>query len=253
MKKILKDKLEDNNSNKVFYFCSLYISYKFLPKNAFLFRKGDTGDRFYIILEGSVNVLDYTRFEKCLNGQAYFHLLIKLKKEGHTDLVSKIILENNSIYPINEDDLKFHTIESIYLRHKIRAVIRQCFDDKLLKPQISELVENLGLMEHLYDLSLLDKFSYSFNFFHNKNENSFIEEEDRKRLLDINSAGINLNMYNYIDFKEEMMVVIYEYKVYLKLVKGDYFGDLALDCGDGLRYFDSNKEKLQLILMKRHI
>jgi hypothetical protein len=235
MRKILKDKLEENTSNKVFYFCALYITHQYLPKDSFLFRKGEIGDRFYIILEGSVNILDYVSIEKSLNGQAYFLLLIKLKSEGHKDLVAKIISANHSVYPINEDDLKNQTIESIFLRYKIRAVIRQSFDKKLLKSQILKLVENYGLEEYLYDLSLLDKVLFGFNFLNRNIENNFIEEEDRKRLLDINNAGINLNLYNYIDFKEEMMVVIYEYKVYLKLSKGEYFGDFALDNSDGLR------------------
>jgi hypothetical protein len=234
MRKILKDKLEENTSNKVFYFCALYISYQYLAKDKFLFRKGEVGDRFYIILEGSINILDYASLEKSLNGQAYFLFLIKLNKEGHKDLVAKIISANSSVYPINEDDLKNQTIESIFLRYKIRAVIRQSFDKKLLNSQILKLVENYGLEEYLYDLSLLDKVLYSFNF-QNHNENNFIEENDRKRLLDINSGGINLNFYNYIDFKEEMMVIIFEYKVYIKLSKGEYFGDFALDNSDGLR------------------
>lgn len=253
MRKILKDKLEDSNSNRVFYFCSLYMNYQFLEKDSFLFRKGDHGDRFFVILEGSINILDYQQIEKFLNGQDYFLHLIKLKSDGHSDLVSKIISANISIYPFNLDDLKMHNIENIFLRHKIRSLIRQSFDKKQLKLQILKLVESLKMEKFLYDLSFIEDNYYNINFLSPNKENTFIEDEDRKRFLEINNSGLNLNFYNYIDFKEEKMVLSFEYKVYLKLSKGEHFGDFALDNNDGLRYKIINVEKLLSTRMRKLI
>jgi hypothetical protein len=62
-----------------------------------------------------------------------------------------------------------------------------------------------------------------------------MEDEEKKQFLKKNSSGINLNLYNYIDIKDERTVQMFEYNVFLTLYKGQYFGDYALDNSDGLR------------------
>ena len=50
-------KQEDELSNQDLKFIAEKLKFKFIPENNFVFRQGDHGDSFYIIIKGSVSVL----------------------------------------------------------------------------------------------------------------------------------------------------------------------------------------------------
>jgi CRP-like cAMP-binding protein len=233
MKKILKDKSEETNLNKILYYCSFYLNYTFLKKETFLFRRGEPGDKFFIILEGSVNVLEYKAKEQSFNGERYLFHLMDLRRNGQIDILSKTIETNQMIFPVNEEDFKIFKIEGLYLRYKIRTLIRQNLDKRSLRFQINSFTKGLGLDEYLYDISDLEEKVLDLKLL--KRSNQTMEDEEKKQFLKKNSSGINLNLYNYIDIKDERTVQMFEYNVFLTLYKGQYFGDYALDNSDGLR------------------
>ena len=237
VKKLLRGKTDDNNLIKVLFFCSLYINYQFLEKDEFIFRQGDVGDKFFIILEGSVNILDHRPYEKNLNGDGYFIHLIDLKRKGDSDLLIKTIQANKSIFPIDEEDLRAFKIEGIYMRYKLRNLFRVSSDKKWLKENIYKFLKEFLLEKFMYDLPELEEKKIKngveiTNCFDGKH---YIDNEEKKLILSKNSQGINLNLYNYMDIKEEKEVKCFDYNIFLTLLKGQFFGDFALDIPNGLR------------------
>jgi CRP-like cAMP-binding protein len=100
--KILKN-ANDKYFNELLKSVSLCLTHKFLPKNHILFKYGEKGNKFYIILKGKVAIL-VPRCEKVLmSEEEYVKYLLRLRRSGETEILNKCLSANKHIIPIDED------------------------------------------------------------------------------------------------------------------------------------------------------
>ena len=81
------------------------MKYDFYTKNNILFRFGDKGELFYIILKGSVNVLIVKPEKIDMNRNEYLRYVRKLKDNNEYELLKKALSVNNNIFSISEKDM----------------------------------------------------------------------------------------------------------------------------------------------------
>ena len=183
---------------------SIHLKCEKYPMGKLLFRFGEKGQKFYIILKGSVNIMLLKENKIRLTFYEYILHLIRLYAIGESGLMQKIIKSNRYSYDIEEKDI-------------IEFVDR--YNDKLeksLNPKINSLLK-------------FDDFEI---------------KKITKSLQEIYSqiAQINMNVLNYIKLTfpfnirekeyqnyEEKKLIIYSYFEVTKTKQGDFFGEFALE------------------------
>ncbi len=130
VKKFKSDKMEENQLIKLLYFVSMCAEYEFLKKDNFLFRQGDPGDKFFIILKGEVRVLKHKEKLIRLTGEEYTKKVIAYYNNSEKDLLEKTLKANKDLYPIYDKDIP--RLEEICFRLKLRKIL-------LVNPSISEI------------------------------------------------------------------------------------------------------------------
>ena len=232
--KFKKDRMDEIQLYKILYFCSVFAQYEFIEKGKFLFRKGDYGYKFYIIISGSVTILKQKELTTKVNADDYFKILINYYNNGEKDLLERTIKENKEIYNVNQRDI--HRLEEISFKFKFRKII-------FVKPSIIEL-ENLFFE---YKIKAKD-FEIDFDELNNvvginrsNEEESLINHLARnKKISSFNTNNDNSN-YRYLENINEIKTVkIYEYEPFLTLNDGKYFGDFALETTNSVRYLKFN-------------
>jgi len=76
----------------------------YLEKVYILFTKGDKTDKFYIIIKGSLSIITVEEESVLLSEEQFYVYLIKLRKNGETELLDKCIKLNRG--KIEETDFK---------------------------------------------------------------------------------------------------------------------------------------------------
>jgi CRP-like cAMP-binding protein len=160
-----------------------------------LFKTGDKGDNFYIILKGTVAVLvpheSYARMSEI----DYIKYLCKLRKHGEEDLYLRCIQQNKMTYPIPDDDVEKYLVQVIQ-------------------------AEKPSLMTRALCRYTAEKFL------------NFLDEKvDRSCKITVESY---LNIFrpeidDYDSLTEIHNVLLYEYNEVTTLEMGEKFGDIALD------------------------
>jgi CRP-like cAMP-binding protein len=164
----------------------------FLP-DQIVFKKGEIGDRFYIILRGRVSVLVAEENTINLSELEYISYLLRLKKYGENEILLKSISINHGIYKsISEEFDKF-------LRD------RECDINKLLKSLPFEIVK-----EYEDTVSYLN---------HARGKDRITVNEYIKRI------SVEIDKVNK---PERKTLTIYVYNNLLELSEGDKFGDFSL-------------------------
>ena len=81
------------------------ISYLHYPKNNILFKIGDKGDKFFIILKGQVSVLITKEYNLEMSEEEYFDYIKRLITNDELYMLNNCIKANNSIYPFIRDEI----------------------------------------------------------------------------------------------------------------------------------------------------
>ena len=180
------------------------LSYEKINNNKLVFRQGklniilgEIGDKFYLIIQGSVTALLAEEIKYNLTEQEYFMYLIKLKYYEEFEILKKSLNLNHNIYPIKELEFELWLKENNKLRKK----------DFSKNAPLN--LENLNL--HAFMKLLL---SSSDDFYENLDAESYIE-----------NIGITLD--NNLK-AEKKQVRIFQYKRIVNLSTGQKFGDQAL-------------------------
>lgn len=233
VKKFKLDKMEENQLYKLLYFVAIFAEYEFLKKDKFLFRQGDLGDKFFIILKGEVRVLKHKEKLIRLSGEEYIKKIISYYYNSEKDLLEKALKANREIYPIIDKDIP--RLEEIFFRLKLRKLL-------LVNPAINEL-EKFFLENK--DKIRPENFNIDFNELEKiKGEDKEKEEENLKlhfsfKRLSTISNNTELNQYRYLENTVETKYVkLYEYDELVKLSTGKYFGDYAMEVSNPTRYLN---------------
>lgn len=216
--KFKSDNLNKESLDKMLAMCSQKVRYSNLDKRKILFRIGDTGDNFYLIVSGKIGILKPVARKTQLTGFEYFRYLMNLYQNNEKYLLNMTIEENKLYLEINPNDipiineivlkmiLEEHFSRINYVNRSIKEILYLCCVDR-----------NYFNLEIDYDLYKTDK------IYHSKIENQILNSLPKFSHELIQKYRILSN--NQLKFK----VVLYEYKSFLELGKGSFFGDCALD------------------------
>ena len=171
-----------------------------------------------------MNILEQFKYVVTYDLEEYFKYLIQLEKKNHRDIIIKTLKLNDTIYPIDMTDLKKFSLEAIYIRAKLYYFLK-------LKPDFNNYRNYLESINPNFQEFL--KISFPSNITLNEDNQEYLISE-----LKIKSEEINYSIYKYFENQEETKRLnLIDYKHFLRLNSKNYFGDLALDRHDGLRYF----------------
>ena len=70
-----------------------------------LFRRGDEGDKFYIILKGSVSILIPKSIDVAMSEYEYVYYLLQLKLNNEFSLLKKVVSLNKHIFHLGEYEI----------------------------------------------------------------------------------------------------------------------------------------------------
>jgi CRP-like cAMP-binding protein len=181
------------NYDEVIYRISYQMTYETLQKDKLMFRSGDKGEKFYIILKGKVSICLAKERTVELSDCDYIKYLAKLKKHSELELLNKCISVNRVIYPIWDDNFDTFLQKAKYMGKKFSPRNSEIIDETIsyLENKGDECYENISLEEYM----------------------KLFVPDARK----------------YTDMDETYKLTIFEYSNVTILQTGDKFGDIALD------------------------
>ena len=231
MKKLVDMNLSKDHFEEVIRALAKNIDYQTLNGNQILFREGDKGDKFYIIIKGSMNILKAVPREEKMTGEQYIRTIDKINKEGDTDRFIKIVEANQKIYPIegkhfdrlNEllfniktrklllhDNPKIQDINRLCCEHDIcpehfKTLVRNSIQDKAVYKQISikkkTTVKNINVhIDSIKKINTIAKKSQQplrTSFLHSENRLSFLN------ILNVGKGSDDINENEKENSKED--------------------------------------------------
>lgn len=180
--RMLKEQ-SSNIEDLLFNLCT-GMHYQFYSKNNLLFKYGDNGDNFYIILDGSVSILVPDRKYEYLTEEEIFFYLLYMKSIGEIKIFENVL---NSRY--NKELLP----KDMYDNFDLYIVDNYSFKDNSFKIKEGVYVENTILLKKIKEYidkrtkknsllgSLTDNFIKKSNF-NNKNEKNNLSVVEEKRM-----------------------------------------------------------------------
>ena len=176
---------------------------------------GDKGDKFYIILNGTVQILKYVKNTMKLTAEEYYLTLNQMYLKGEKDLLKKTIKKNNTIFSVDkEDDIRI--IKEIILKVKFKKTLvsrKKIEDLKILFEENCKNPLDFGInFEQIEKNTVLENYKLFF-----------------KKYQEYSCDDDILHYRSIENEKEKKNVIIYEYYLFLTLKSGDFFGDFAFD------------------------
>jgi CRP-like cAMP-binding protein len=199
--------------------CSGEMRHCYLEKGKTLFHIGDVGDKFYIVLQGRVAVLQPTPITDQMTGFELYRHLLNLRKNNEMYMFNLTLDANKNIVDIDKRDL-----EQLNL-----MVLVMCIQDyfshvNFIGRTIPEILTLCGVDPHFFD-GIIDE---SNNEARDANLLENVEHKIFDRLPKFDQTIIQryrILSNNVVRFK----VNLFKYKNIIELGKGTFFGDTALD------------------------
>lgn len=203
---LIKDSHSENYKD-VIHRISSVLKYENLGKDELLFRHGDRGDKFYIILKGSVSILIPKLIETKLSESEYLSYLTNLKMYDENDLLIKVIQLNKKIFRTDEELIDRFLKKQGTVN---KGVIRKNSSTLRISTDLAETIKSM-LKPDLYKSN--KPFSISTTNYIQRFKPTLISniEEERQN------------------------VIVYEYNKILTLKTGDKFGEIALSSNNKKR------------------
>ena len=203
------------------------LTYEKFNKGDILFRIGDTGNKFYFILNGYVTILKLKEIPKVkMSYNQYFHLCLKLLKEKEYFILEETLKKNAALVPIK-------TIEQL---QRIYTII---FKKKLYENIITDLVYNNNTLTSFFDSNEepLEKYDINLRELQPFEYLEKIQEWKSYLIKRIKPAKDDLAYFDkykeYIIRNIEMInITHFVYDDFLYLGAGFYFGENALEKGN---------------------
>lgn len=203
------------------------LTYEKFNKGDILFRIGDTGNKFYFILNGYVTILKLKEIPKVkMSYNQYFHLCLKLLKEKEYFILEETLKKNAALVPIK-------TIEQL---QRIYTII---FKKKLYENIITDLVYNNNTLTSFFDSNeeFLEKYDINLRELQPFEDLEKIQEWKSYLIKRIKPAKDDLAYFDkykeYIIRNIEMInITHFVYDDFLYLGAGFYFGENALEKGN---------------------
>ena len=186
-------------------------------KGSVLFKNASKVNKMYLVLEGSVLLLEVVEVQVKLSLVYYLKYVVKLIIIEENDLLLNTLSINKHIYNINENEVR--SFYETYIEHKNNVT----FKCKVHYISSSGLVLTSNEINELVEYARIIKENIS---------------KYKSKLLNESACNIKDNvvslLFDYKDFKENethsqsRKVTVYKYKELSSYVKGDYFGETSL-------------------------
>ena len=98
---ISKDKF---NREMILKNLALHLRNETFEANKVLYKYGDTADKYYLVLDGKVDVIVPNEEEIQLTEEEYYLYLLKLRQFNENDILNKVIFKNKSVFTIEESN-----------------------------------------------------------------------------------------------------------------------------------------------------
>ena len=210
---------------------SLQMRLEVIPKNRILFRignlfikKGDRGEKFYLILKGEVEVLVPKEVKMEMSLDEYVNYINSLKKYNEVDLLYKCLVFNKLTFIIPE--------EMIFVNPSNHRKTRK----ESIK-RINSLKKFASLSKEIQDFLLDIDDDEKVNLELKVNLNEYLEDLRPKVSLKPNGERKSLRIFQYMHI--------------LQLKTGDAFGEVALSNSNQKRYFEQLFQELPLFLLRQ--
>ena len=172
---------------KILFSLSTYLKLESKPKDSILFRFGDKGTKFYILLSGRVSILILKETRVEMSFKRYFLHLFLLKMMKEKEMVKKTIMANTKI----KNPLDAKTFDIIF--DKILKFVRKHFGKNLKKKENDLEEDSLDDSEGVSEIenkknfeSPVKKRRIQLNYMNNDNQNNYkFEVKDRIRVEEI--------------------------------------------------------------------
>jgi CRP-like cAMP-binding protein len=236
MKSKLIEKIEDDskiakkiNSSELSMACAKKFSYILVKKGETVFKIGDTGDKFFYILKGKVNILKIREIPNLyMSIMEYINYCLFLINNEENFLFQEVIQKNYNILQVSNPE----EIKSLY-----KITFKKFLHDNINQ----HLIYTNQLLEE-YFKAFIQKYS-DYNI--DKRQLEILDMNKKKKL-----QGSYKEWQNYILKKSELStnelvtyepfeqifkdrkkrkIVCFIYESFLFLGPGLYFGDFALD------------------------
>jgi CRP-like cAMP-binding protein len=203
------------NIQRMLYFSSTYLSHKFIEKHKILFRTGDLGNKFYIVLKGRVNIMKPELKMEKITIWDYYKYLIKLRDRNEHNLLKLTLLANQEKVFVNFKDLE--NLEEICFQIKYRKTLQ-------MRPSILELEKAFS------------EFRKDFSNNSNKMESILTNSQIDYESNSIKLRNFRLDNYKYLENELELReVTLYYNKIFLQKSEGEYFGEFSLENSNNQR------------------
>ena len=175
---------------------SINMQYEFFNKNTVMFKYGDKGDKFYIILKGKIGFLTPKKIKCNLNEEEYLTNLIKLYQNGESEIVKNIMRINQQVFDFGEDLEKYITeiINDFYKRNK-----KYKYSMKIYKKLIELSSNNFKVQSNVNNINI-------------------------QTYIDMNKVNAGNNTG-----KNKRAVILYNYQYVNNYEDGQTFGYMALE------------------------
>ena len=163
----------------IFSSISFTLKYDFQEENTILYRFHEPADKFYIILNGVVDVIVPNDEYMDLTEEEYFCYLLNLRKFHEYDFLNKMIITNYDKFPMKEESIDiwikraFSTIQLVKAKKRQMERLRRL---EKLKKNRDSIIEN-----SIMNFSLVPLNEYSFL----KGIKPFESEEEREFVMRI--------------------------------------------------------------------
>ena len=223
LKKLLKEAIKNKDINSenddLLKNVSFVIRSEIADKHKVLFRLGDIGEKFYIILKGTVAILVPREIKVELSEENYYKYLIKLRKYGETELLSRTIFINKFIYPLHERDF------DVWMKNRL------------------ELNKKIMMGSAVTEANVMNETAGKKSFYSRTSRSTLKLDKDLSEVVSsihdsiaLESQTLSIEEYihritpdNYNNHYESKLVTIFTYYHVNSLSKGECFGDIALD------------------------
>ena len=218
----LNHSVKSNDCLKLMCFCAINIEYFYAERDSILFKEGDIGDSFYLLLEGNISVYKDTIYSCNMNAEDYLLTLYSMYVKGKMDYINLTISANLKIFQVNKNDIKFFKNIIVLLKYR-----------KLLERGAA-----------------LEEYKEAFSMY--EDEISDIQTElfkqggQSKEVINYITSNLNLKcknddsinkpeFYNYINDTNLKLVYIHDNQKLVSFSSGKVFGEIAFDNKNRIR------------------
>ena len=222
---LLKNQSATNLENTV-QELSKIIKLKKICKNELIYQQGETGENFFIILNGRIKILTLRPYEYYMSEEEYILFLLQSRLYNQKDIIHQCYHFNSLVYPVPYDN--FDTfVKELSIKKTKAGIYLDCtkavqkaieVDEVISKEKENKNKKIISPEEYIKKNKVSDEIIYNTKLINNFINNNNIEEnreEDTKK--------IKLMM------KDRKKIIIPEYEIFYELETGGFFGEFALE------------------------